>query len=394
MDNHNLVSFDDTSAAFSSRPDRELNKMNFLFTIMGMGKLTKIGSYFVKSALKWKLPVKKVIKNILFNHFCGGENLDECKIAIDNLSSSGVKTILDYAVEAESSMAAYDHTMDVLRKSIDLAASDKNIPFVVFKMTALCRFSILEKVQSGIELNFTEKEEFSHFNQMVEKIAGYASGADVRLMVDAEESWIQDTIDAVTLKLMNQYNRGNVLIFNTFQMYRVDMPFLLKEAINSAKENGYKLGVKLVRGAYLEKERKRALDLGYPSPIFPTKEETDQAFNEALEFCLNNLNYVTIVSGSHNEESNLLQTRVMASMKLDNNDERVYFAQLYGMGDHISFNLARKNFNVGKYLPFGPLEAVMPYLLRRADENKSIKGQTGRELSLIRKEIERRKQLR
>ncbi len=391
MDNHNLVSFDDTSAAFSSRPDRELKKINFLFTIMGMSKLTKIGSYFVKSALKWKLPVKKVIKNTLFNHFCGGESLDECKNAIDKLSFSGVKTILDYAVEAESSMAAYDHTMDVLRKSIDLAASDKNIPFVVFKMTALCRFSILEKVQSGIELNFIEKEEFSHFNQMVEKIAAYASDAGVRLMVDAEESWIQDTIDAVTLKLMSQYNKVNLLICRTFQMYRVDMPFLLREAINSAKENGYKLGVKLVRGAYMEKERKRALDLGYPSPIFPTKEETDQAFNEALEFCLKNLNYLALVSGSHNEESNLLQTKIMRSMKLENNDERVYFAQLYGMGDHISFNLSRKNFNVCKYLPFGPLEAVMPYLLRRAEENKSIKGQTGRELSLIRKEIEERK---
>ncbi|MBO9703091.1 MAG: proline dehydrogenase family protein [Sporocytophaga sp.] len=391
MDNHNLVSFDDTSAAFSSRPDRELKKMNFLFTIMGMGKLTKIGSYFVKSALKWKLPVKKVIKNTLFNHFCGGENLDECKNAIDKLSSSGIKTILDYAVEAESSMAAYDHTMEVLRKSIDLAASDQNIPFVVFKMTALCRFSILEKTQSGIELNFTEKEEFSHFNQMVEKIAAYASSAGVRLMVDAEESWIQDTIDAVTLKLMSQYNKNNVLIFRTFQMYRVDMPFLLSYALKSAKESGYKLGIKLVRGAYMEKERKRALDLGYPSPIFPTKEETDQAFNEALEFCLNNLSHLAIVSGSHNEESNLFQTKIMASMKLNNNDNRVYFAQLYGMGDHISFNLARKRFNVGKYLPFGPLEAVMPYLLRRAEENKSIKGQTGRELSLIRKELERRK---
>ncbi len=323
MDNHNLVSFDDTSVAFSSRPDRELKKMNFLFTIMGMGKLTKIGSYFVKSALKWKLPVKKVIKNTLFNHFCGGENLDECKNAIDKLSALGVKTILDYAVEAESSMAAYDHTMEVLRKSIDLAASDRNVPFVVFKMTALCRFSILEKVQSGIELNFTEKEEFSHFNQMVEKIAAYAADADVRLMVDAEESWIQDTIDAVTLKLMSQYNKRNVLIYRTFQMYRVDMPFLLRKAINSAKEEGYKLGIKLVRGAYLEKERKRALDLGYPSPIFPTKEETDQAFNEALEFCLKNLNYLEIVSGSHNEGSNLLQTRIMASMKLSNNDERI-----------------------------------------------------------------------
>lgn len=391
MDNHNLVSFDDTSAAFSSRPDRELKKMNFLFTIMGMGKLTKIGSYFVKSALKWKLPVKKVIKNTLFNHFCGGENLDECKKSIDKLSNSGIKTILDYAVEAESSMAAYDHTMEVLRKSIDLASSDKNIPFVVFKMTALCRSAIFEKLQSGVELNFTEKEEFSHFNQMVEKIAEYASDAGVRLMVDAEESWIQDTIDAVTWKLMSQYNKVNVLVFRTFQMYRVDMPFLLREALKLAKESGYKLGIKLVRGAYMEKERKRALDLGYPSPIFPTKEETDLAFNEALEFCLNNLSHLAIVSGSHNEESNLLQTKIMASMKLNNDDERVYFAQLYGMGDHISFNLARNKFNVGKYLPFGPLEAVMPYLLRRAEENKSIKGQTGRELSLIRKEIARRK---
>jgi proline dehydrogenase len=392
MDNYNLVSFDDTSAAFSSRTDRELKKMNFLFTIMAMGKLTKIGSYFVKNALKWKLPVAKVIKNTLFKHFCGGENLDECKNTVDKLSLFNIKTILDYAVEAESSMASYDHTMEVLRKSIDLAASDKkNIPFVVFKMTALCRFSILEKAQSGVELSFIEKEEFDHFNQMVEKIAAYAAEAGVRLMVDAEESWIQDTIDAVTIKLMHQFNQHNAIVYRTFQMYRVDMPFLLKEAVQSAKENGYILGVKLVRGAYMEKERKRALELGYPSPIFPTKEETDQAYNEGLEFCLNHLQYLSIVSGSHNEESNLLQTKLMASLKIKNDDERIYFAQLYGMGDHISYNLAGKQYNVGKYVPFGPLTAVMPYLLRRAEENKSINGQTGRELSLIRKELNRRK---
>ena len=384
------VSFEDTYIAFSSRTDKELRRMQFLFSSMSREFLTKIGTFFVKTALNLKLPVKPVIKNLLFRQFCGGETVDECQKTITNLSSYKIHTILDYAVEAQTNEAAYDETVGKLLETIKLDADSPEISFTVFKVSGIASFALLEKIQMGENLNSDEQKRFDRLRHRVNVLCREACDGEVSLMVDAEESWIQDTIDALIFEMMKKYNKERAVIYNTFQMYRADMLYNLEKALEVAKFENFKLGVKLVRGAYMEKERKRASEQGYSSPIYSTKKETDDAFDQALNFCMDNLDTIYLCCGSHNEKSNQLLTTLMNKKNISANDPRIWFSQLYGMSDHISFNLAAEGYNVAKYVPYGPVESVMPYLFRRAEENKAITG-SSRELELVTKEIKRRK---
>jgi proline dehydrogenase len=386
----NSISFEDTSIAFSSRSDKELRRMQFLFSSMSREFLTKIGTFFVKTALNLKLPVKPVIKNLLFRQFCGGETLEECQSTISFLSGYKINTILDYAVEGESNDSAYEETVSKVLETIKLDSSSPDISFSVFKLSGLAPFSLLEKVQKGENLNEEEQKSFEKLRQRVDLLCKSASDYNVSLMVDAEESWIQDTIDALVMEMMKKYNRDRAVVYNTFQMYRADMMYNLRQALEAAKFENFKLGVKLVRGAYMEKERKRAKELGYLSPIHSSKKETDEAFDEALSFCIENKDRIFLCCGSHNEKSNYLLTELMERKNISADDPGIWFSQLYGMSDHISFNLAHAGYNVAKYVPYGPVEAVIPYLFRRAEENKAITG-GGRELEMVKKEIKRRK---
>lgn len=342
-------------------------------------------------ALKLNLPVKGIIKRTIFSQFCGGENITECSQTINQLAKFGIGTILDYSVEGKTKDEDFEATVNEIIATILSAAKHSSIPFAVFKVTGIAEFSILEKANKNVnDLTDSERDGYQKIVTRVDKICKVAFEHKIPVFIDAEESWIQDTIDTICLDMMRKYNRSECIVFNTLQMYRHDRLSFLKEMIVLSKEEGFHYGIKLVRGAYMEKERDRAERFGYSSPIQPDKESSDQDFNLALGHILENIGHLALCAGTHNEKSSLLLTELIHKYGLEKNDKRVYFAQLLGMSDHISYNLSDAGYNVAKYVPYGPVKEVMPYLLRRANENTSVAGQTGRELSLIMKEKKRR----
>ncbi len=342
-------------------------------------------------SLKIGLPVKGIIKNTVFAHFCGGETIEECQKTTENLGAYGISTILDYSVEGATEEEGFEKTTQEILDTIAKAAKSKLIPFAVFKMTGIASTPLLEKVQAGTPLTDSEVAAFGKVEARVERICRAGFEADVPVLIDAEESWIQDPIDRMAYAMMKEFNKKKAIVYNTYQMYRADMLDNLKRAFHYAAMDTYYLGAKLVRGAYMEKERDRAEDMDYPSPIRPNKEATDESFNKALAYCMDNKQRIHLMCGSHNEYSNYYLTLLMEKHSMKNNNPGVWFAQLYGMSDNISFNLAQAGYNVVKYVPYGPVKAVMPYLIRRADENTSVGGQSSRELALIRKELKRRR---
>jgi proline dehydrogenase len=385
------LNFDDTSVAFSYKSDHNLKKSFLLFSTMDKNLVVKLGSIFIKGALSLKLPVRQLIKNNLFNHFCGGESIEDSEKTVQTLSRFNIGTILDYAVEGEKNDAGFDRTAQEIIQTIHRAKGDKNIPFCVFKPTGMASIDLLEKIQNGVELTNEEQKSRRNIWDRWDLVCRTAFENDVKIFIDSEDSFIQNPIDDLVNQLMKKYNKNKAIVANTYQMYRVGMLDNLKKANTIAAENNYYLGAKLVRGAYMEKERERAKEKNYPDPIQPDKKSTDEAYDTALKFCVDHIDRISICSGSHNEKSNYLLAGLMNEKGMPNNDERVYFAQLYGMSDHISFNLAKAGYRVVKYVPYGPVEAVLPYLLRRAEENTSIAGQSSREFLLIKKEIKRRK---
>jgi proline dehydrogenase len=386
------ISFEDTSIAFSSKSKKDLLKMYWLFASMNNQKLVKIGTSLVKTALNMHLPVKKLIKYTIFEHFCGGETIQDCEKTIAELGRYGIGTILDYSVEGEKTEAGFDRTMQETLATIEKASQSTHIPFSVFKVTGIASAELLEKVQQKIVLTADEQRAFERVKERFYSICRLAFEKKVKVFVDGEESWIQDTIDALTYEMMEQYNREQPIIYNTYQLYRSAALGNLKEASRTAEEKGYFLGAKLVRGAYMEKESKRAAERRYPDPIQPSKEATDRDFNSGIIFCLNQRSHLSFCLGTHNEASCYLLIDEMKKRSISSNDTDIWFAQLYGMSDNISYNLAAEGYNVAKYVPYGPVEAVMPYLFRRAEENTSVAGQTSREFNLIKKELTRRKQ--
>lgn len=383
-----MVSFDNTENAFKSKTDAELNRSYLLFSLIGNPSLVKLGATF--SPLALNIGFKGLIKNTIFKQFVGGETIHDCAETVKELGKYNIGTILDYSVEGSETEEAFDHCLTETLDTIKLAKNDKNIPFCVFKVTGLARFALLEKVSTKQNLNESEKVEWERVKNRVHKICSTSHANNQPIFIDAEESWIQPAIDDLANENMEKFNKTSVIVYNTFQLYRTDRLKFLEDTIQHAKANSYQVGAKLVRGAYMEKERKRAQEQNYPSPIQPDKASSDKDFNAALKLCVENLNIVALCAGSHNEESNQILLRLMHEKNISANDKRVYFSQLYGMSDHISYNLSLNGYNVAKYVPYGPVKKVLPYLIRRAQENTSVKGQTGRELSLIIKEKKRR----
>lgn len=385
------LSFEDTSIAFSSQSDFKLRKTYWLFALMNKGWLVNLGTFFIKIALRLRLPIKFLIKSTIFGQFCGGESIQDSEKTIQHLHDVHVGTILDYSVEGEETEKSFDETTLEILRTIERASESDDIPFSVFKITGIASTELLEAIQIGDSLKKEQKAEFDRVMKRVDTICQRANERNVRVFIDAEESWIQDTIDTLAYEMMYRYNHDRPIVYNTYQMYRWESMAHLRRDTAEAQAKGYYLGVKLVRGAYLEKERLRAHEEEYQDPIQPTKEDTDLAFNEAVEFCLQNHKTISICLGTHNEASCHYCVQLMGDMGIQPNDVHIYFAQLLGMSDNISYNLANAGYNVAKYVPYGPVETVMPYLFRRAEENKSISGQSSREFSLISNELKRRK---
>ncbi|RYY44118.1 MAG: proline dehydrogenase [Chitinophagaceae bacterium] len=404
-----MISFDNTEYAFAYKSTAELKKAHLLFSAMGSAPLLKIGLALTPMAIKWNLPfTKDILRSTIFQQFVGGETLQQTAAVADKLEQYNVQVILDYGVEGGADgEKGFDHATDEFIRVIDYAATQANIPFMSIKVTGFSRFDLLEKLDAAMHneqttlmkrytaavesLSAAEKEEWKKVVDRLQKICESAARKNVAVLVDAEETWIQDPVDAITMLMMDQYNKSRVVVYNTIQLYRHDRLAFLKSSLAAANERNFVLGAKIVRGAYMEKERKRAAEKGYPSPIQPDKESSDRDYNAAVRFCLENIDNVAVIVASHNEESNLLATKLLDERGLPHNHSHVHFSQLYGMSDNITFNLAKSGCSVSKYLPFGPIKDVVPYLMRRAQENSSVAGQTGRELGLIKKELQRRK---
>ena len=384
------ISFEDTRIAFEAKRDGELRQMYALFAAMNNGSLVKVGSGLMQSALKIGFPgTRFLIKHSIFQQFCGGETIQECRPVIAELGRYHIGTILDYSVEGAGDDRSFDRTRDEILATIALAATTPNIPFSVFKVTGLMPTILLEKTQAGTLLSTAEQAAFERGQARLDALCASAHQHGVRLFVDAEESWFQQTIDDLAEAMMRQYNQERAIVWNTYQLYRHDR----LEALQAAHERAgqaYFLGVKLVRGAYMEKEARVARQRGRPTPINPSKQATDDLYDEALRYCVAHVDRISLCAGTHNEASSLLLTQLMAQAGLPPQDERVWFAQLYGMSDNLSYNLAHAGYRTAKYVPYGPVGAVMPYLLRRANENTAIAGQSSREFLLIQKELRRR----
>lgn len=385
--------FEDTEKAFRYRTDSELRRARFLFKIIENPSTVVWGKKLLALADKLKIPYQWAVKATVFKQFCGGETMEECISTIDRLYQYGVKSILDYSVEGKDSEDDFEHTCMKINQIIQFSKGKPAIPFAVFKMTGMGRFELLERVSSGTHLTDAETREWERVKARVHSICLEAASCNVPVMIDAEESWIQPAIDSIAEQMMWEFNVNKPIVYTTLQMYRHDRYSYLKNLLVQAKHSHRFVGVKIVRGAYMEKERERARKLGYADPIQPDKASSDRDYDHALRLIVQNLDVFGLVAGTHNEESCRVLMRAMDDHKVNNSDSRVYFSQLYGMSDHLSFNLSANGYNVVKYVPFGPVGDVLPYLIRRAEENTSVAGQTGRELSLIQKEINRRKKI-
>ena len=392
------ISFDNTENAFAYKTNKQLKMARFLFKTMDNPVLIQLGIRLSPLAIKLGLPVKGLMRKSIFQQFVGGESLLETANVGEVLNKYGVKVILDYGVEGKQGEESYEHITEEFIKVIKYASTKKNIPFVSVKITGIARFELLQRlneaprIRSGVHDNEAEAEEWERVRDRMFRICEAAAEYNVGVLIDAEESWIQDPVDRLTMEMMEEFNQEKVIVYNTIQLYRSDRLQFLHMSHRIAQQNNFMLGVKLVRGAYMEKERNRAASKGYPSPIQLNKLASDDDYNSAVAFCISRIEDTACIIATHNEESNLMATQMMEKNNISTDHLHVHFSQLYGMSDNITFNLAKKGFSVSKYLPFGPINDVIPYLMRRAQENKSVSGQTGRELILIEKELKRRKQ--
>ena len=383
--------FENSERAFKLKTDSELERAYFLFKMISKEPLVRIGTAITKFALNASLPVEGLIRSTVFDHFCGGVNEEDCLPVVDKLYSAGVSAVLDYSVEGKSDPDQLDNCLKKVVELTEFAQHKEAMPISVFKPTGFGHFDIYEKITAKKELTEIEQAQWQRIQKRFDTICQKAKETDVQVLIDGEESWMQDAADDLVAAMMKKYNTHKVLVYNTLQCYRWDRLAYLKKLHAQAKAENFKIGIKLVRGAYMEKENERAQAMGYPTPICGIKEETDANFNAVLRYIFDNLDDISIFLGTHNEESSLLATEIMETKGIAPLDDRVWFGQLYGMSDHISFNLAAEGYNVAKYIPFGPVKDVMPYLIRRAEENTSVAGQTNRELELIKKEKKRRK---
>ena len=383
--------FDNTEVAFSLKSDSQLERAYFLFRMIQNEPMVRIGSAVTNFALKAHLPIEGLIRSTVFDHFCGGVTEEDCLPVIKKMYAEGnVHSVLDYSVEGKDEEASFDDALNKILKILDFCGEKKSIPFAVFKPTGFGRFALYQKITEKKSLTAKEQEEWSRVVARFHKACKTAQEKNVPILIDAEESWMQDAADALIEELMEAYNKYKAIVFNTLQMYRHDRMDYLKRVYAKAQEKGYHIGMKVVRGAYMEKERERAEEKGYRSPICDTKQATDENYDAAINFIMEHPK-MALFAGTHNENSSYLLMELASKYQIKKDDKRLWFGQLFGMSDHISFNLAKEGYNVAKYLPFGPVRDVMPYLIRRAEENTSVAGQTSRELNLLTTERKRRK---
>ncbi len=383
--------FDNTEVAFKLKSDSELERAHFLFKMISKEPLVRIGAAVTKFALNLNLPVERLIRATVFDHFCGGINEMDCMSTVEKLFEASVYSVLDFSVEGKEEESQFDATSKKIIELIHFAQNKEAMPFSVFKPTGFGKFEIFQKITEKKPLSPAEENQWKEIEKRFDAVSKAAYDCNINLLIDSEQSWMQDAADVLCENMMEKYNHKKAVVFNTLQCYRWDRLDYLKKQHKKAKAEGYKLGFKIVRGAYLEKENERALEHGYQTPICGSKKETDDNFNAIMKYIISNLDDISLYIGTHNEVSNYLAMDLMNEMGIDKRDDRLWFGQLYGMSDHITFNLGELGYNVSKYLPFGPVKEVMPYLIRRAEENTSVAGQTSRELSLLKKEIARRK---
>ncbi len=383
--------FDNTEIAFKLKSNSELERAYFLFKMISKEPLVKIGTAATKFALAVNLPVEGLIRSTVFDHFCGGVNENDCMDTVRKLYEAGVSSVLDYSVEGKEEEEHFDAAAAKVIELTQFAKNKNTMPFSVFKPTGFGRFEILQKITEKQSLTTSETEEWNRIVSRYDKVLKTAHDCNIKVLIDGEESWMQDAADDLCEEMMEKYNKETAIVFNTLQCYRWDRLDYLKKLHARAKEKGYKLGFKIVRGAYMEKENDRAAEKGYKSPICESKKATDDNFNEVVNYIMNNLDDIELFVGTHNELSTYMAMEKMEEKGISKNDARIWFGQLFGMSDHITFNLGAEGYNVAKYIPFGPVKDVMPYLIRRAEENTSVAGQTSRELTLLKKEKVRRK---
>ena len=384
--------FENTQIAFADKTTPQLKKAYWMFKAIEQPALTNVGISILNFTVKNNFPfVTDIVKNTLFEQFCGGVTREESMKVVKQMFKHHIGSIFDYAIEGKEEEATFDHTCEEIKQNIKFAEGNPAIPFVVFKPTGFGRLDLYAEVQAGKELTSSEKEEWNRVVNRYEEVCKMAHEKNVVIMIDAEETWIQDAVDKLVNEMKSRYNREKAIVWNTIQMYRTGRLEYLAEDLKRAKEKNYFLGYKFVRGAYMEKERNRAQEMNYPDPIQPTKQATDDNFNAAIDFVMKNLDKVSAFFGTHNEKSTELVMDKMREQNLPNDFDHIHFGQLYGMSDNITYYLGAKKYNAAKYLPYGPVKDVVPYLTRRAQENTSVAGQTGRELGLIEKELKRRK---
>ncbi|HMR18757.1 MAG TPA: proline dehydrogenase family protein [Sphingobacterium sp.] len=393
QENRKPLNFDNTEIAFRNKSDKDLERAYWLFKMIASNTLIKIGTPITNLALNIGLPIQGIIRNTIYKQFCGGESIQGCAQPIADLGNRNVTTILDYSVEGEESEKSFDACCNEVLATLAYAKTNSFISFCVFKPTGLGRFDLFAKKNTGKPLSDNEKAEYQRVMERVDKICDACYDANIRILIDAEHTWIQDPIDDFVREMMEKYNREKPVVYNTYQMYRHDKLASLKADFAYARTRGFHLGAKIVRGAYMEIERERAQEKGYPSPIQPTKEACDRDYDQSMLFCLDNIEHIGLMAGTHNDDSSLLLAKEIDNRNISRNHPNIFFAQLLGMSDNLSFNLGAAGYNVAKYMPYGPVKKVMPYLFRRAQENTSAAGQTGRELSLIIQEKKRRKAL-
>lgn len=381
--------FNNSYIDYSSKTKIELYQTFILFLILSNKHIVRFGKLLLNISLKLNLPILGLIKNTVFKHFCGGESIKDCQDKIKKLNKNNIKTILDYSIEGQNDEASFKRTYNEIQKVLIECENNPLIPFCVFKATGLTSFRLLQKVNEKEKLSDDEKNDFLKFKQRVNQICKKAKEIGTPVLIDAEESWIQDTIDKLAEEMMKRYNQSQVIVYNTIQLYRKNRLEYIQDIHKIAKSENYKLGLKLVRGAYMEKERLRSKEKLYTSPIHVDKKRCDHDYNTASRYCLDHINDIAICFGTHNEESTKIALDIMKEKRIDNNDPRIYFAQLLGMSDNISYYLGYHKYNTAKYVPYGPVKEVLPYLIRRAEENSSISGQTNREIKRIKDAIKK-----
>lgn len=385
------LDFQDTATAFADKSDAQLKEKYRLFKMLNSPFLNSLGSTAAKFALSVGLPVEGIIRSTIFGQFCGGETIEECESTVEMLAKAGIGAILDYSVEGKATEDDFDRTKDEIIRTIERAKADPRVPFAVFKVTGIAPLGTLERLSAKKKLDAKSQAKCERIHNRVSEICEAAYSYKQPVFIDAEDSWIQDAIDRLTHEMMERYNREQPIIFNTVQLYRKDRLEFLKNARRQAQLDGYIYAVKLVRGAYMEKERERAAEMGYPSPIHDTREATDNDFNAAIDYCLKHHEDMAFVAGTHNELSTQRLARLMEESAIARDHKNIFFSQLYGMGDNISYVLGANGYNVSKYVPYGPVHDAIPYLIRRAEENSSAAGHVSRELEMIERELKRRR---